>query len=83
LDTFVWEPRASLPYDIEFNQALPYRESFMLVGGQSDQVDAFALDTIYYYDPEEDEWELLEAKLEEGKHNFPLFYIPDEYANCG
>jgi N-acetylneuraminic acid mutarotase len=55
----------SLPQPIAYATVVPSGHSFLLFGGNTKENSE--LSTIYSYDPEEDIWTLLDAKLEEGK----------------
>ena len=50
LDTLLWEPKPSLPYDIHYGDSVPFQNSFLIVGGKSLSV-SYYLDTIYYFNP--------------------------------
>ena len=41
-----------------------------------------AQETVFYYNPELDDWELLDAEIEGGNVFFAAFLIPDSYAAC-
>jgi N-acetylneuraminic acid mutarotase len=56
-----------LPQPIYWATVVPFGNSFLLVGGMT--TDDTRLSTIYHYDPHEDCWTLLDAKLKEGKTN--------------
>merc|ERR1712226_389074 len=81
LETLEWEDKAALRYDIYSVSTLPYGNSILAFGGSSHYLD-IDLDTIYYYDPEADEWLLFGRMNYERTDNFPVFYVPDSYANC-
>jgi len=79
LETLEWEDKAPLPYDIYEVSTLPYGNSILAFGGYS--YTAYNLDTIYYYNPEVDEWQLL-SHMNKKRHLFPVLFVPDSYANC-
>ena len=79
LQTLEWEEKAPLPKDIRHTSTLPYKNSVLAFGGYS--YDGGYLDTIYYYNPDVDEWQLFSHMQNENGY-FPLFYVPDSYANC-
>ena len=79
LDTLIWEPKQSLPYDIAYGASVPFRDSFLIVGGDS-SVDG-GLDTLYYYNPEIDRWELIKTMNYE-RRDLAAFMVPDSFANC-
>ena len=51
--------------------SVPYQNSFLIIGGSSEE--------IYYYNPGDYEWQLLEGKLAEETFNFSSFLVPDWY----
>ena len=77
LDTLLWEPRASLPQDVHYGASVPYQDSFLIVGGNTGST----LETIYYYNPTFDRWDLL-YEMNLGRENLAAFLVPDSYANC-
>ena len=81
LDTLTWEPKQYLPVDIHKGASVPYKDSFLMVGGYSSDVGE-TLDTIYYYDPNLDQWDLLEQKMKMRRKYFAAFLVSDQYANC-
>ena len=80
LATLEWESKADLPFDISRHEDVPYGKSVLVFGGSSDNIDE-DLDTIYFYDPEVDEWQL-KGNMKYPKYHFPAFLVPDDYANC-
>ncbi len=81
LDTLIWEPRPEMPINIHEGMSVPYKDSFLIVGGYSTQVRSDHLDTIYYYNPMSDEFELLGHMMDK-RETFAAFMVPDHYANC-
>ena len=79
LDTLIWEPKQSLPVDIAWGASVPYKDSFLIVGGKSDLYSY--LDTISYYNPTLDEWELV-GQMDYEREYVAAFMVPDSYANC-
>ena len=79
LETLTWEPKANLPREIKEGTSVPYQDSFLIVGGWS--VNR-ALNSIYYYNPSLDEWELLDQRMDFIRENFAAFTVPDSFANC-
>ena len=53
----------NLPYPIEAAASVPYKDSFLLVGGYLYDTDE-VLDTIIKYNPEDDSWLEMPAKLQ-------------------
>ena len=80
LDTLIWEPRPRMPINIYIGVSVPYQDSFLIVGGYSSDGPNY-LDTIYYYNPMTDEFELLGQMMDE-RETFAAFLVPDYYANC-
>lgn len=79
LDTLIWSPKASLPYSINSGTSVPWLDSFLIVGGDSN-VESY-LDTIYYYDPTSDRWQNI-GHLDYRRRSSAAFLVPDDYANC-
>ena len=79
LDTLIWEPKQRLPKEISTAASVPYQDSFLIVGG-----DTFGsrYDTIYYYNPGTDQWDLLNQTMIYERSIFAAFMVPDSYANC-
>ena len=80
LETLEWEDKAALPYDIYHVSTLPNNNSILAFGGYIYDVGEI-LDTIYYYNPEVDEWQLF-SHMNNERIDFPVFFVPDSYANC-
>ncbi len=81
LQTLIWEPRANLPYDISDGASVPYQDSFLIVGGFSSNSGIY-LDSIQYYNPNLDRWEMLPQSLGIERNYPTAFLVPDSYANC-
>ena len=79
LDTLIWEPRPSLPVDIYWGASVPFQDSFLIVGGLSETEGT--LDTIYYYNPITDQWDLLRT-MNCKRDQMAAFLVPDSYSNC-
>lgn len=79
LDTLTWHAKRDLPTDIEFGMSVPFKDSFLLVGGTGSQG---IRDTIYYYDSSANQWDLMSPKMDHKRETFAAFLVPDEYANC-
>ena len=79
LDTLIWEPKLSLPIDIYYGASVPFKDSFLIVGGYSQ--DLSYLDSVYYYNPNVDQWELMKT-MDYGKVFSASFMVPDSFANC-
>ena len=57
-------PGKSLPFGvIAFGAAVPYQETFLLVGGYTDGDLINATDRVYKYIPSTEGWELLPSRL--------------------
>ena len=85
LETLVWEPRSDLPFDIDSGCSVPFQTSFLIVGGYSiDGGSGYSgyLDTIFFYDPNVDQWQILDQTLATEKDSFTAFMVPDYFANC-
>ena len=80
LDTLIWEPKQSLPIPIYIGASVPYQDSFLIVGGHI-AGEGSDLDTIYYYNPSTDNWDLI-GTMTVGRREFAAFLVPDSFANC-
>ena len=80
LDTLTWEPKQNVPIDMYMAAVIPYRDSVLIAGGHV-YGETTELNTIYYYDPALDDWELL-ATMSEGRGELVAFMVPDSYVNC-
>ncbi len=63
----------SLPHRVFGASAVPFGETFLLVGGRTDLTTK--LDTIYQYEPDGDNWRLLPAKLREAREGSTAFQV--------
>ena len=81
LETLQWEQKKSLPHDICDGQSIPYGKSFLIAGGGTYNPIHYYLDTIYYYNPEKDDWEL-QGTMNDEQVLSPIFLVPDWYAKC-
>ncbi len=79
LETLVWVPKADLPVDIHLGASVPYQDSFLIVGGI--KVSSTYLDSVYYYNPNSDIWELIYT-LDYGTAYSGAFLVPDSFAYC-
>ena len=53
-------------------------DTFLIVGGF---YDASAIDTIYYYNPTVDAWELKEQTLDDSRGWMAAFMVNDQYVD--
>ncbi len=82
LDTLTWAPKQSLPHDLRLAESVPFQDSFLIVGGDMDYNTGDSLDTIYYYNPAEDSWDLMDQKLSVPGGPSAAFMVPDSFAGC-
>ena len=80
LDTLIWEPKQGLPYDIYWGSSVQFQDSLLVVGGNSFEMEKH-LDTVYYYDPKSDRWDLV-GMMDFERRSFAAFLVPDSFANC-
>ena len=81
LETLIWVPKQSLPFDIRYGASVPFQDSFLIVGGFSiGELEGY-LQTVYYYDPNLDQWILIE-RMDFARERFTAFMVPDSFANC-
>ena len=79
LDTQTWEPKQSLPYDIYYGSLVPFQDSFLIVGGYSNEMGY--LDTVFYYNPALDQWDVIKT-MDYERTLFAAYMVPDSFANC-
>ena len=81
LETLVWEPKANLPKQIHLAASVPYLDSFLIVGGAKNFNEEF-YDSIFYYNPSNNDWDLLEQTLMFGRDQLAAFLVPDSFNPC-
>ena len=52
-----------LPKAISDAAVIPYNNSFLLIGGETDSLDSYFLTDVYQYNSVDDSWILLDAEL--------------------
>ena len=73
-----WTKKADLPYQLNSGSTLPYKDSFIIIGG-------FIYESwrksksILYYDPLLDRWETLKEELNIPRQHFAAFYVPNYF----
>ena len=73
-----WTKKADLPYKLGGGSTLPYRDSFIIIGGNN--YDSWSESkSILYYNPLFNKWETLEEELKLGRTYFTAFYVPDQF----
>ncbi len=80
LETLVWEIRADLPYKMQTGASVPFKDSFLIVGGW--QNNTITSDRIWYYNPVNDKWEMRDEILMQGRSHPTAFLVPDDYIFC-
>ena len=81
LDTLLWEPKQRMSYDVYGAVAVPYQQSYILVGGSSFDVESRQTN-LMYYNPELDRWELQYEELRDTRFNFASLTVPPAYLTC-
>ncbi len=81
LNTKTWEPKPDLPISIEVGASVQFQDSFLIVGGY-DKTTSRYLDSIYYFNPVKDDWDLLEQKLDSRLADVIAFMVPDHAVDC-
>ena len=79
LDSMTWEPKKNLPTNISHGRSVPYKESFLIVSGLTSNGYH---DSIYYFDPVTDDWDLLPQTVNTGTGIFEAYLIPDYFEDC-
>ena len=82
LDTLKWEYKKALPVNVAYAGVVNYKEGLLLVGGHTDSHSPNALDTLYYYNPATDDWDLLSQSLDGGKWHLQAYLVPDSFITC-
>lgn len=75
LETMVWEPKKDLPMVVRSGRSVPYKEGFLIVSGMSN-------DKIYYFNPAEDDWELLPQTVKDGASYLDTYLVPSTFEDC-
>ena len=76
-----WQPMGTLAYGVgEQGVTVPYKDSFLAIGGL---LEYTFLNTIFYYQPELNQWEEMPYTLNVAKSKAVAFLVPKEFANCG
>ena len=79
LATLTWSPGPDLPNPIAFGESVPFRNSFLIVGGSKGYR---YFDVIYEYNPENKDWMQRPQRLKKERISFTAFLIPDDVAGC-
>ena len=80
LDTMTWEYKKDLPIPNGYGRSVPYKESFLIVTGWN-TADGY-LNTIYYYNPAADNWDMLPRTVNTGGAFFEAYLLPPDYEDC-
>ena len=75
--TMSWSKSTDLPYEIASGVTLPYKDSFVIIGGHD--TDYTNTKSILFYDNLSNKWEILDVELEIGRADFTAFYVPDYF----
>ena len=79
LQTLDWSQGEDLPVGIFQGASVQFKDSFLLVGGESE--DAW-INTIYYFNPQDQKWEKRNETMKQGRRDFAAFLVPNSLANC-
>ncbi len=74
-----WSKKADLPFVIYGGATLPYKDSFIIIGGYQYKNSAGLEKSILYYNPLLDKWEVLEEEMRSARVYFTAFYVPNDY----
>lgn len=73
--------KSSLPFDIRNGQSVPWKDSFLIVGGYSYDKGDY-LDSILYYNPQTDAWDLMNQRMKKTRQRFTAFSVPKDFGSC-
>ncbi len=81
--TMTWRfGKHRLPHGLFASTAVPYGNSFLLVGGL-ERHGGPAVDAVYKFDPETENWILMPQRLNRPKHAVGAVLVrPDEFPAC-
>lgn len=78
-----WGNEADLPQALERGASVPFRNSFLVVGGFKNEGAEYYSDFIYEFDPDDSNaWITRTERLTVGRYNPAAFLISDVAANC-
>ena len=72
LDSLSW--RSGPDLEIAYHVALPYQDSFIVIGGLQPSNTDESYNTIYKYDKVNEQWVLLDERLADGRMDFDAVY---------
>ena len=70
-----------LPHDIRGGVSVPYQDTLMIVGGYRYQDHSY-LDTIYYFDVQEEDWKDVGVRMKIERDEMAAFLVPDHLVDC-
>ena len=79
LETLEWAPATDLPYTIAYGSSVPFKDTFLVVGGEDDVNYQTA---IYQFDLTTNGWITRDEQLVTGRRLFASFLVPDNAVNC-
>ena len=83
VDAGVWTPGPFLPVPLGYGRAVQYRNSFLVVGGDLDNLLGGPYnDQIFFYDPDVNDWEVLPQVLNDPDLVLTAFIVPESLVPC-
>ena len=79
LESLQWSSGPDLPLPIAFGESVPFRNSFLIVGGSHGYKFSEA---IFGYNAESNGWLRMPQQLKKRRSSFAAFLIPDHVAEC-
>ena len=74
-----WIRKASLPYDISYGFTVQYKNSFVIVGGDSSNGQIESEKGIVFYDVRENQWEILDVRLTTDRTFHTAFLVSNKF----
>ena len=86
LETLEWNSvttTSSLPLELMSAISVPFRNSFVVVGGFDVDAPSYHSTAIYEFDPDALEWITRSETLKTGRFKTAAFFVPDDAVKCG
>ena len=82
LDTLQWTDGPGLPFPWAYTASVPYKNTFLVIGGLGTHSGTVYSTDIYEFDPVNMNWITRSETLTQGRHSHAAFLVPDDVVNC-
>ena len=82
VQSMTWRQGKDLPIPIKGGASVPYDDSFLIVGGETNDWTPRAVNSIYYYNSMGEEWLLRPEKLGEANRYLAAVMVAEDAVNC-